>query len=383
MKDDKDNKVGKIAKEIDIRRRDLEEMQTKKLQLNMSLQKMVEELDLMQQSFSEESRKLQRANRENLQRMLMEREKSTRAIELLQRDNDRRTRELNKSEAFTERERQKLEEEKKENDARNSSLDLAAQELKKANGNLKRLAEEQSVRENENASKIVLQLQNELEAKQRLEREVAELRYRLRVMRHMGDDDAVKRQIADMTSELQQKVEDLESMEFTTQVLVTKERESTDELEKARKVLIEGLQDMIPSGHRDIGIKRMGEIDVKAFIGPSKLKFGGDGLSKAAELCSLWQDNLKDTTWHPFKIVHIDGRTEEDIDKEDEKLKLLKEEYGDEICKAVIVAFKELNEYNPSGRYIISELWNFNKATLKEVINYILKSMNSHKRKKP
>lgn len=64
------------------------------------------------------------------------------------------------------------------------------------------------------------------------------------------------------------------------------------------------------------------------------------------------------------------------MDDEDEKLKNLKNELGDEVYAAVTTALKEVNEYNPSGRYIVPELWNFKegkKATLKEGVLHILK----------
>ena len=38
----------------------------------------------------------------------------------------------------------------------------------------------------------------------------------------------------------------------------------------------------------------------------------------------------------------------------------------------------EINEYNPSGRYVVSELWNFSKrrkATMKEVLKYLFRQM--------
>lgn len=67
------------------------------------------------------------------------------------------------------------------------------------------------------------------------------------------------------------------------------------------------------------------------------------------------------------------------------KLKGLKTQWGENAYKAVADALLELNEYNPSGRYPVSELWNSKKgrrASLKEIMGYIIKQWRTHKRKK-
>lgn len=66
-------------------------------------------------------------------------------------------------------------------------------------------------------------------------------------------------------------------------------------------------------------------------------------------------------------------------------MKDLKNNYGDEVYQSVVTALKELHEYNPSGRYVIPELWNFKegrKATSKEGVAFILKQWRLRKRKK-
>lgn len=73
------------------------------------------------------------------------------------------------------------------------------------------------------------------------------------------------------------------------------------------------------------------------------------------------------------------------VNDKDEKLQGLKTELGDEVYKAVTTALMEINEYNPSGRYIISELWNFpegRKATLQEGVALILRKWKTYKRKR-
>lgn len=73
------------------------------------------------------------------------------------------------------------------------------------------------------------------------------------------------------------------------------------------------------------------------------------------------------------------------IDDDDDKLKKLKNEWGEAVYKAVTDALLELNEYNPSGRYAVPELWNLKegrRATLKEVTQYIIKQWKTNKRRK-
>jgi len=53
----------------------------------------------------------------------------------------------------------------------------------------------------------------------------------------------------------------------------------------------------------------------------------------------------------------------------------LKKDLGEGAYKAVVQALSEINEYNPSGRYLTSVLWNYKegrRATLKEGIKLLL-----------
>ncbi|KAF3963919.1 hypothetical protein CMV_011744 [Castanea mollissima] len=146
-------------------------------------------------------------------------------------------------------------------------------------------------------------------------------------------------------------------MEATIQSLIVKERASDDKLQGVREELINSSQDCDP---------KAGE--------------------KAAELCSIWEDCLRDSSWHPFKIVMgKEGNYVNMIKEDDEKLKGLKDEFGDELYEAVATALTEKNEYNPSGGYLISEPWNYEerrKASLKEVVSCILKHWEKPKQKR-
>lgn len=95
-------------------------------------------------------------------------------------------------------------------------------------------------REKEDALKKILQLERQLDAKQKLELEIQQLKGQLQVMQHMGaeEDSTVKNKIDELSSELNEKIEEMEDMEALNQTLVVKERKSNDELQEARKELV-------------------------------------------------------------------------------------------------------------------------------------------------
>ncbi|KAM3694973.1 hypothetical protein ACB098_07G094600 [Castanea mollissima] len=383
----RNNVVAKLANKINITNENLNEIEYKYNEKTMTLSRMLEEKDRLNYAYEEEIMRLQRLDRGKVHRILDEQEKLKLQLENKNNRLESRSKELNKRETLTERERQKLDEEKKKHGVRNNSLQMASWEQKRADKNVTRLVEEQK-REKEAALNKILQLEEELAAKQKLEMEIEEIKGKLQVMKHHKDydDAAVQKKMKEMNDELQEKVEDLNDLESTNKVLIVKDRQSNDDLQETRKELIAGLTDML-TARTNIGIKRMGEIDQKAFQDACNERFHIEEANlQASMLCSLWQENLKDPGWYPFKIVHINGNTQEIVNEEDEKLRNLIEELGDQVYAAVVTALKEMNEYNPSGRYVVSELWNLKEerqATLKEVISYMMKNIKALKHKRP
>jgi hypothetical protein len=74
-------------------------------------------------------------------------------------------------------------------------------------------------------------------------------------------------------------------------------------------------------------------------------------------------------------LIYVRYIMQEILDEEDEKLRSLKDDFGDEVHDAVATALNELNEYNPNGMYPIPEFWNYKegrKASLKEGISHLL-----------
>ncbi|KAG9160723.1 hypothetical protein Leryth_022307 [Lithospermum erythrorhizon] len=117
----------------------------------------------------------------------------------------------------------------------------------------------------------------------------------------------------------------------------------------------------------------MGDIDEKTFQKACKARFPTEEAQiKAAELCSLWQEQLKSLSSHLFsRYSYVHCITQRVLNPEDEMLRELHMEWGDEVYNSVTKSLKEIEEYNPSGRYPVPEMWHLNddrQATLKEVI---------------
>lgn len=95
-------------------------------------------------------------------------------------------------------------------------------------------------RQKEELHKRIIQLEKQLDAKQALELEIERLRGSLNVMKHMGDDGDVEilEKVDTILKQLREKEGELEDLEALNQTLVVKERKSNDELQEARKELV-------------------------------------------------------------------------------------------------------------------------------------------------
>lgn len=377
--------VSNLTNVIEVKNKHLEEMKRIVSEASVSLNNLIEEKDKLHQAYNEEIRKIQTSARDHFQKIFNDHEKLKLQLESHKRELDLRGRELEKREAHNENERKKLCEEIEKNVMKNSSLQLAAVEQQKADEKVYKLAEDQK-KQKENLHRRIIQLEKQLDAKQALELEIERLRGTLNVMKHMGDDGDMEilKKMDSMLKVLREKEGELEDLEALNQTLIVKERKSNDELQEARKELISGLKEM--SGRAHIGVKRMGELDNKPFHEACKRKYGvAEPEERALELCSLWEEFLRDSEWHPFKVVEIEGKHQGVIDDNDEKLRSVRDELGDEVYTAVRTALIEINEYNPSGRYIISELWNYGegrKATLQEGVAFILRKWKTYRDKR-
>ncbi|KAL8115946.1 factor of DNA methylation 1-like isoform X2 [Apium graveolens] len=384
---DKKSRIQNLTYELDKRMENLDHLQIRYNEKSRSLSWLLEEKSKLDNAFSKETKRMQQISQENIRKVIAEQELLNFELEAKRKQLDSWSRELNRCEILTERDRKKLDEERNKSNVRNSSLLLASMEQKKADENVLRLLEEQQ-REKEAAQNEILRLERELDEKQRLEMEIQELKGKLQVMKHLEseDNEVLQIKMKEMQEKLEEKEEQRDHMETLNQTLLTKERWSNDELQDSRKKLIEGLKENLSGTRTNISIKKMGELDERVFRQACRERFPPyEADIKAVELCSLWQDKMTDPAWYPIKIVMVKGNEKEIVNQDDKMLRNLKEEWGNEIHGAVCKALLEMNEYNPSGRYVVPELWNTKedrKATLKEVISYIVKNVKTPRRRR-
>ncbi|XP_028775760.1 protein INVOLVED IN DE NOVO 2-like [Neltuma alba] len=358
----------------------LKEVQSKYHETNDSLSKLMGEKEDLIKFFNNEITNMQKRARDHAEKILRDHEEDRLRLEAQRIKLENLEKDLRLRQAQNETERQKLLHQKKMNER-------ATMEQKLADQRVMRLADKQK-KEKEELHKRILGLQRKLDDKQELELNIQQMRGALDVlqeMNHMGEDEdiKVKKEMDKIKEDLKDKEEELEAVEELQQTLIVKERKTNDELQDARKELINGLEHLgTRPGSSNITVKKMGELDHRPFLTAAKGK-GPDDEVLALQLCSQWEVDLRDPSWQPFKRIEDQrGNLKEVIDDEDDKLKILKNELGDETLEAVTNALMELNEYNPSGRYAIRELWNSKegrKASLREGIKYLLTQWKNKK----
>ncbi|KAL6979173.1 hypothetical protein U1Q18_020839 [Sarracenia purpurea var. burkii] len=161
-------------------------------------------------------------------------------------------------------------------------------------------------REKEELQRILIEQQKKLDANQSSKFHVDRLGVAHQVMGHLGDegDVGLKNMMDAFIQQLEEKEQNLEDLERLNQTLIVKERKSNDEIQEARKELISGFMD----SKTYIGVKRMGEVDINPFLTVAKRKYEGENVEeKALELCSLWEDRIRDPNWYPFKLIPVES----------------------------------------------------------------------------
>ncbi|KAF1859205.1 hypothetical protein Lal_00009789 [Lupinus albus] len=348
--------VSGLTNTLIMKKEKLELVRSKYDEINVSLNRVIDQKEEMIKSFNEEIKMMHQSGRDHLEKIFMDHEKARMRLEGEKKELEDIEKDLLKREARNDNERKKL-------------------YFKKKN------------KKKEELHKKINELQRQLDAKQALELEIEQMKGALQVMKHMEENAEGKKKIEALKLDLQDKEEDLEAVEELHHVLVSKGIKTNDELQDARKELKKWIEPQQRQTRAIIGVKRMGELDGKPFVKAAKRKFKADEADlEAMKSCSLWEAYVRDPQWHPFKVLtDKEGNSKEVLDEEDEKLKTLKDEFDDEVFNSVVTALKELNEYNPSGRYPVPELWNYKegkKASLQESVGHLIRQWRAAKRRK-
>ncbi|KAK4273657.1 hypothetical protein QN277_017003 [Acacia crassicarpa] len=225
---------------------------------------------------------------------------------------------------------------------------------------------------------------NDLQQRSFIE-EIKSLRRELQDQYAEENCSSLATQLDTFRQQLKLKMERLGHVESMYNSVIVKECQYKQELVDAREESVKSLKDVFHS-RSQLVIKRMGALDTKPFQDACMHKYSSENWQEiCAQLCSSWEENLKNANWHPYKIVEVNGTLQEIVDENDEKLKVLRTEYGEMVYKAVSDALMELQQYNASARYPVPVIWNRKegrRACLKEVIRYIGKQLHSCKRKR-
>ncbi|KAK7411381.1 hypothetical protein VNO78_02814 [Psophocarpus tetragonolobus] len=192
-----------------------------------------------------------------LEQMKVLNSKMSRDVECIEKENEMITKKLEESKAQNDILQKKFTQE-------NGVIMKELEESKSQNDmQKKKFTDEIRKVENEQLNAKVIQLKKNLEIVQKLESENEQLKEKLDVMKHMEDE--FLNMVSALHMNVMEKEQSLTESEDFNQSLIIKERESNNELQKARKKLIEVIADTA-SLHGNIGVKQMGQIDTEPFL---------------------------------------------------------------------------------------------------------------------
>ncbi|KAL2971444.1 hypothetical protein AAZX31_15G196600 [Glycine max] len=366
----------------------ISEMESKYIEDYMSLDKMMKEIekkrDLLHQTRAEVLKSMVMRGHEITYKAMEKNKKLQQEIDTMNDELDRWCQQLIEQEKSTIQQRRKFEEVKK---SQMESLILATEKQMKARSDVLSLLEKHQM-EKKAVSDALLKLEKEMGNEQKLNLEIAELEEQLKVLKCVNSEEADhenKRKIE--IEEIEEKLEDMNFYMFVKDdenQALKKVQEAKTELEDARQQIINV---NFLKGVTKIQIKKFGEVSARSFkkVCMNRYKNNKKASSESVKLCAKWQKEILDSTWHPFKIVEVEGKEiQEVIDENDPKLLSLKNDLGEEAYVAVVTDLKELHEYDNSNdaenthnsieKQVIPEIWdsqNGRRATVTEALKYI------------
>ncbi|TVU17629.1 hypothetical protein EJB05_33677 [Eragrostis curvula] len=353
-----------------------------------SLEKLMEVRDKQMQSYNKEILKMRQLAQQNTHKAVEENRKLRLDLQGMMDELHARNKQVEELSAQSEQDKKNLELEKEKNAMRTNRLRLATLEQQKASEDFLKLMEKQQIEE-EDALEKFKRLTIQLDTKQTLELEIKHLMGKLQMMECTSavEGSVSGEKIATLKKKLEDKIDELNDAENDNHALIITEKKASDEIREAADFMVQALQRLssTPSDGTQIGIKRIGELDPKVFLGFCKQKLPEkDAEAESAILCTKWQSEINNPGWNPFKVVVVNGKESEVLREDDAKLQELRE-YGEEAYAAVTKALIELNSGDGCRRTPFPVLWNLKvdrKALMKEAVQHALQLWKASKTKR-
>ncbi|TKV92665.1 hypothetical protein SEVIR_9G174800v4 [Setaria viridis] len=341
--------IANYVCQIEEKNKHIRKLERKKDQKAMELRRVMEEKDRLVQEHNHRITQMQQVACKKVSRTIEDNHRLDEELKTWQRDIDNRRKELedlaSKSNIV---DKAKLEEDLEKNAKENESLNSAIQKQMEANKELFCLLQKQELQEGTNDALRVLKcLQKQLNAKHELELEKVRLKGELEVRKHMvaEEDTKLQQDLDKMHEDLEEINEEIAYANDFNQTFIVREEMASEELEDAKKEMIRALEQRSgKSGTRsnmNFGVKRMGELDQKAFRAACRNRIAEDDFDVEFTLIfSKWEDEIRQTKWY----IDADGKKKEKIQEDDERLQALKAEFGEEAHGLVVKALLEMHE---------------------------------------